>query len=139
MKRIGFVSVLVLALSLTACTNSDRKPVFPVQGKVIYRGKPATGARVIFHPQDEDGPQSPRPSADVQPDGSFRLSTYVSQDGAPPGRYAVTIFWPSATRIVDTENAGPDQLQGRYSNHKTTPIRVEIMAGANVLETFKLE
>ena len=139
MKRVGFVSVLVFALFLTACTNSDRKPVFPVQGKVIYRGKPATGARVIFHPQDENGRQSPRPSAEVHPDGTFRLSTYVSQDGAPPGRYAVTIFWASAARIVDTENAGPDQLHGRYSNHKTTPIRVEIVAGANVLDTFKLE
>ena len=139
MKQVGFVPGFVLALFLTACTNSDRKPVFPVQGKVIYRGKPATGARVIFHPQDENGPQSPRPSAEVQPDGSFRLSTYVSQDGAPPGRYAVTIFWPSAARIADTENAGPDQLHGRYSNHKTTPIRVEIVAGANVLDTFKLQ
>ena len=138
MKRVGFVSVLVFALFLTACTNSDRKPVFPVQGKVIYRGKPATGARVIFHPHDENAPQSPRPSAEVQPDGSFRLSTYVSQDGASPGRYAVTIFWPSAARIEDTENAGPDQLHGRYSNYKTTPIRVEILAGANALDTFKL-
>ncbi len=136
MTRCSVVMLLLFVLFLTSCARSDRKSVFPVQGKVLYRGTPAAGARVIFHLQDVDDPQAPRPSAEVQPDGSFRLSTYLSHDGAPPGRYTITISWPSATRKVDTENAGPDQLQGRYSNPKTTPLRAEVRECPNDLHTF---
>ena len=61
--------------------------------------------------------------------GTFRLSTYASYDGAPPGRYAVTIIYRSPAEKVDDENRGPDLLEGRYADPKTTPFTIEIKNG----------
>ena len=81
----------------------------------------------------------PRPGAQVKRNGSFRLSTYASHDGAPAGRYAVSIVYRSPEKLVDGENAGPDLLRGRYGDPKTTPLRVEIKEDTNELEPFYLE
>ena len=77
-------------------------------------------------------------AAEVGRDGAFRLSTYASYDGAPPGRYAVLIVYPSPAQKIDGENAGPDLLQGRYADPKTTPLRAEIKEGTNDLEPFNV-
>ncbi len=128
-----------VALGLTLCRRGDRETVFPVTGKVVYHGKPAEGATVTFVPGDGSDPQARRPGAQVGQDGSFRLSTYVSYDGAPAGRYAVMIIYPSPERKENGENAGPDLLLGRYADPKTTPLAVEVKEGTNNLEPFELQ
>jgi len=90
-------------------------------------------------PLDDNDAKMPRPGAQVKRNGSFQLSTYASYDGAPAGRYAVTIVYPSPEKKVDGENAGPDLLRGRYGDAKTTPLRVEIKEGTNEMEPFNLE
>ena len=124
-----------LAFGLVSCNRSDR-PVFPATGTVLYKGKPAEGARVTFVSLTDNDPKKPKPGAEVGPDGAFRLSTYASYDGAPPGTYAVVIVYPSPAQKIDEQNAGPDLLQGRYANPKTTPLRAEIKEGTNDLGPF---
>ena len=88
-----------LALGLAACRRGDHNPVYPVTGAVFYQGKPAEGAYGYLCPigrQRPEGTAARRPKC--RQDGSFRLSTYVSYDGAPAGRYAVTIVYPSAEK-----------------------------------------
>jgi hypothetical protein len=128
--------VVGLGLGLSACRPSDRKPVYPATGRVFCQGKPAEGASVALVPLDDDNPKARRPGAQVQQDGSFRLSTYDSYDGAPAGRYAVTIVYPSPAKKENGENVGPDLLQGRYADPKTTPLTVELKAETNTLEPF---
>ena len=127
-----------VALGLTSCRRSDR-PVSVVTGKVFYKGKPAEGARVTFFSLTDNDPKKPRPGAEVGPDGAFRLSTYASYDGAPPGSYAVLVVYPSPAKKIDGENAGPDLLEGRYADPKTTPLRAEIKAEVNDLEPFNVQ
>jgi len=127
-----------LALSLASCSRSDHKPVYPVTGSVLYQAKPAEGAQVVFVPLDNDDPKMPRPGAQVKRNGSFRLSTYRSYDGALPGRYAVTIIYRSPEQKVDGENMGPDLLRGRFADPKTTPLRAEVKEVINNLEPFDL-
>jgi hypothetical protein len=103
-----------LGMSLTSCGRGGRKPVYPVSGKVLFKGKPAEGAVVTFVALEANDRQAPRPGAQVKRKGTFRLSTYVSYDGAPAGRYAVTVVYRSPARQVDGENVGPDLLRGRY-------------------------
>jgi hypothetical protein len=50
----------------------------------------------------------------------------------------VVIVYPSPAKKVDDENAGPDLLQGRYANPKTTPLRAEIEEGTNDLGPFNV-
>ncbi len=67
------------------------KAVTPAGGKVFYRGSPAVGAEVVFHPLDTAAAKK-RDSARgrVEADGSFRLTTYRAFDGAAPGEHRVS-------------------------------------------------
>ncbi len=143
MKRFPrfFVLAIVagLVLALTACRRGGDNPVYPVTGKVFYKGKPAEGALVTLVPLGDNNAKRPKPGAQVKRDGTFRLSTYASYDGAPPGRFAVTIIYRSPEKKVDDENRGPDLLEGRYADPKTTPLAVEIKPANNALEPFDLK
>lgn len=121
-----------------SCQRRDIDPVYPVRGKVLFHGKAAQGARVTFVPRDRSGPQAPRPNAAVEADGTFHLSTRLAYDGAPAGRYAVTIVYLSPAKKIDDENAGPDLLRGKYRDPNTTPLEVEVKPAENELPPFKL-
>ena len=140
-KVLSAALIAGLALGLASCRHrgGGDRPVVPAAGKVFFKGKPAEGARVTLVSLTENDPKKPRPGGEVGPDGAFRLSTYASYDGAPPGTYAVLIVYPSPAQQIDGENAGPDLLQGRYADPKTTPLRAEIKEGTNNLEPFNVQ
>ncbi len=133
-----FPLAATLAFGTASCHRADYEPVYPTTGKVFYLGTPAEWARVTLVSLDGRDPKKPKPGGQVGSDGSFRLSTYASYDGAPAGRYAVTIVYPSPARKENDENVGPDLLQGRYADPKTTPLTVQIKKGTNHLEPFNL-
>jgi hypothetical protein len=124
--------VILLAVGV-GCGTSD--PPYPVQGKVLFKGKPAEGAVVTFVRQSG---KDERYAAVVAEDGTFRLSARGTFDGAPAGHYAVTVFYLSPEKKVDGQNAGPDLLKGKYAGPRTTPLKVEIKPGENQLEPFVL-
>lgn len=134
-------SVGLAALLASSCDRGDgRKPPYPVRGQVFFQGKPAQNALVIFHPQDDPDTKTQRPYGRVQADGFFRLSTYTPGDGAPAGEYAVTILWPKppASPLADPD-MGPDLLEGRYADPKSSPFKVVVRESDNVLEPFHLK
>src|SRR5262245_62008275 len=134
---------LLLALPLVflcaSCGKDGRKPVFPAEGKVLVGKdkKPAAGAMVIFHPADPSDGDPNKPRANVGDDGSFTLTTYTQNDGAPAGDYVVTIEWPGP-RKNPFDPGGPDRLGGRYSNPKKSKLRVTIEAQPNELKPIEL-
>src|SRR5262245_20773626 len=113
---VALAAVLVVVL-WSGC-GPKRKPVYPVHGQVFVAGLPAEGALVIFLPIDDPDPQAPKPSGKVGADGSFTLSSYVLQDGAPAGEYGVTILWFVPDLSVNP--SAPDKLQGRYADPQTS-------------------
>jgi len=118
----------------------DRKPVFPVRGKITVAGKSADRAQVVFHPVADTGPNTPRPTGTVGPDGTFTLSTYTEGDGAPAGEYAVTVVWPeSSSAIGGDADTGGDRLGGRYANPKTSGLKATVADGPNELSPFVLK
>ena len=138
-RRLALFAGLALlsALLLTSCGPKNADSLHPVQGRVLYKDKPATGAKVVFHPLGDSAPGLPLPQATVEADGAFRLSTRTQHDGAAPGKYAVTVSWPSdGKKEEDGTAAGPDRLGGRYANPKTTPLRAEVGSSDNQLEPF---
>jgi hypothetical protein len=133
-RRVLLVLVAVVAAS---CSRSDRVTVFPVQGIVQGQGKPATGALVVFHPLDaSEALQKLRPAGNVDADGKFFLSTYAPRDGAPPGKYRVTVVWASPAQ---DERPGPDRFGGRYANPKESPLMATVTEGDNHIEPFVLQ
>jgi hypothetical protein len=86
-----------LLVLVTAGCGSKYPPTAPVKGKITLNGKPVTTGRISFHPTTGERPAL----ANIQPDGSYSLTTFERGDGALLGRHKVSI---KSTRI---ENAPP--------------------------------
>jgi len=141
--RFGLrLSVGLLGLCLVSCAKDNpRKPVFPVHGKVVDKdGKPATGALLVFHPVVGDA-EPIKPSARVENDGSFALTTYDNADGAPEGEYLVTVTWHQVVphKGYNPSPSTPDKLAGRYAKLEKSKLRFRIdKQDDNVLELIQL-
>src|SRR5262245_41467474 len=110
----GDIALAAFAAALIACTSctkhDSRVPVYPVHGQVLVADKPAKNAFVVFHPAGTDGPEALRPYGHAAADGSFKLTTFEADDGAPAGEYQVSVVWLADVGGEDP----PDQLKGRY-------------------------
>ena len=133
----GALGVIVLVVTATSpgCGRSspDRVEVFPVSGKLLFEGKPAAGAWVFLHPQNEEIAARPK-GAVVDDDGTFAVGTYELDDGAPAGNYKVTVEWRrpiGGASTSDQDEVPPNVLPSAYANPATTPVRVTVEAGEN--------
>jgi hypothetical protein len=128
---------LLLVLLLAGCGESH-KPLFPVQGQVLDPdGKPAAGAKVVFHPVGGADAKTARPVGVVNEAGAFSLTTYTKGDGAPAGDYIVTIEW-RAQRTSPFGGVPGDQLGGKYARPDKSPYKATVGNQATTLEPFRL-
>jgi hypothetical protein len=134
---------LALGLAVVGCSKEDgRPPVFPVEGQVTFKGKPASGAFVVFHPLDATAAGEEKPMALVLPDGSFKLTSQGAASesvGAPVGRYAVTVEWRKLVGQGSDVTPGPNVIPLTYSKPETTPIKVAVEAKENHLEPIAVK
>ena len=137
------VRLAVLAAVLVAaggCGKSE-KAAQPVEGKVLFKGRPTPRAVVMFHPEDgEADPAMPWPLGTVDEQGRFRLTTHTGGDGVPPGSYRVTVVWHLVQRVPGRpdETTTVNYLPPRYSNPATSGLRATVAKGTNSLEAFVL-
>jgi hypothetical protein len=129
------LSAFALLLLLFGCGNPypDRLKVHPVTGTVYYRSQPVFGATVCFQPIGDD--KRPRPLGRTGKEGSFQLSTYLANDGAPEGEYLVLIVWPGKEGDDDEK----DLLGGRYAKPENSPWRITVRPGENRIDPFQIE
>lgn len=129
--------------------EEGRLPVHPVSGKVSVKGQSASGVLVLLHPA-EGSPAAKEgviPSATTEEDGTFQLSSYEQDDGAPLGEYSVTIQWyqsdAKSTRGKPALPAGfarpSDRFQGKYKDPKKSPWQVTISEGNHVLKPIEVQ
>lgn len=135
---VGWIGTLALCFAAVGCgakQDPNRLPVFPASGKVTFQGQPPVGALVVLHPKvSTPQNESVRPRAYVKADGSFELSSYESNDGAPAGDYAVVVVWPKPVKSPSGEaSAGPNVLPPKYARPETSPAIVKIAEGSNQL------
>jgi hypothetical protein len=133
---LGLVGVLSL---LPACARNKRKAVYPVRGQVLVRDKPAAELFVYFRPVDEADGDPIIAYGQVDAKGWFDLSTYVAKDGAPAGEYVVTFEWPRQGGPTKEDFQGPDRLNGRYKDPKTSKFHVRVEPKVNELPPFRLD
>jgi hypothetical protein len=91
-----------------------------VRGTVYCEGSAVASGTVSFYAITADK-KKPAKVADalLDADGSFVLTTYTANDGAPLGDYIVTI----------TGSAVPE----KYGKAETSDLRVSVKTGSNVL------
>src|SRR5262249_28892104 len=85
--RCSLVGLVVAAMvPVVGCGGATVKPI-KVEGVVTLDGQPLPGATVSFLPNEGGRTASGRSDAD----GSFRLTTFNTDDGALPGEYKVIV------------------------------------------------
>jgi hypothetical protein len=101
-------------------------------------GCPLAGAQLVFHSINPETKRTTHAGdALIEPDGSFVLSTYKANDGAPAGAYVVTVANAGLLEggtVPTTRHAIP----AAYEKPGSSPLRVEVKAGKNQF-TFDLK
>ncbi|WP_169977893.1 carboxypeptidase regulatory-like domain-containing protein [Tautonia rosea] len=116
--------------------GEDRLPLVAAEGRVTVKGVPATGAQIMLHPSDPELiALGLFPHGTVDESGVFALSTYEQTDGAPAGRYRVTLTWPDLDyqpkSPLEREELAlgvspPDRLKGRYADPEQSGLELTI-------------
>lgn len=110
--------------------SPERLPTVPAGGNVTYRGKPVANASVSF--QHAGGTATA--TATTDPSGNFTLTTYAPNDGAPVGKYRVTVAVSVVQEIEpgvlapEPEGGFKSPIPEKYANPAESGIEVEIPA-----------
>lgn len=129
-----------MSLVLAGCSQSDPGvELFPVEGKLLLKGKPLANALVVFHPKSSASDQHvPLSRGQTDAEGKFALSTFNSHDGAPEGEFAVTVQAYKLEKVGESFLPGPNIIAPKLSTAQTTDIHVKVVAGTNVLEPIEV-
>ncbi|MFO0821295.1 MAG: carboxypeptidase-like regulatory domain-containing protein [Pirellulales bacterium] len=128
--------IVVLTLLVAGCSREKREPVAPAAGKIQWDGKPLAEATVVFHRLEGEGRSL---TVRTLNDGTFRLTTHEPNDGAPPGRYAVTVELRDWVRDGDEAvRSGRNLLPPKYASPRTSGLECVIAEGDNQLPVWNL-
>jgi hypothetical protein len=136
---LGGSLLLVMRGCGSSATQSDRLPVYPATGRVEYSGGPVGGAFVVFHPRGASEKGAPHPHGQVKSDGSYLLTSYESDDGAPAGDYDVTVELRRLVNHGGDISAGPNVLPPKYGRPDSSPVKVRIAEGTNELPAIQIK
>jgi hypothetical protein len=131
----GVVGAALLMATILGCGKAEpnRVAVFPVNGKITFQRQPTVGATVLLHPQTPLE-KVPAPRASVAPDGTFRISTFNTGDGAPEGDYVVTVQWYRPVKNGTDVVSGPNVIPRKYTQAASSDIVIHVAAGENSLK-----
>jgi hypothetical protein len=115
-------------------------PVFPVKGTLILEGKPLANADLVFHPTTplpKDASQI-LPRGRTNEDGAFNLTTYYDNDGAPAGKYRVTVSYRGSHQNLRTSDE-PELMPSAYRSPRESVLRAEVQEGDNDLPPLEIK
>jgi len=128
--------------------------VYPTKGSVMANGRPAFEAVVTLHPVDKS--IGVTPSAQVDEEGNFTLTSRKPGDGAPAGDYRITVRWmqqpvppqssaPTGVIMSMAGNEGESKAEAKdrlgevYANPETSGLKCTISTGENEIPTIELD
>ncbi|MEW4564905.1 hypothetical protein AB1K70_20435 [Bremerella sp. JC770] len=123
--RLAMVALFVLPLF--GCEASV--PTHPVTGTVMLGdGSLAGGGIIKFRTTSPDG-ETIKAHGLIQPDGSFRLTTFQEGDGALEGEHQAILFTPA---ISDGESTvAVPSFPKRYRKYETSGLTFHVIPGEN--------
>ena len=120
---------------LAGCTSRgpNLPAVIPVSGKVLLaNGEPLPGGRLIF--SSKEGSQGGiEPFADIDKDGTFKVTTYQLNDGCIPGQYVVSLNPHSFKSGKALKLPSSLPIPSRYLKEETSDWHVHISPENSVL------
>jgi len=138
-RRLAALLGLCTFLALAGCGKGELKLV-PVEGKVTVGGKSLTSGVVTYWLEGEaEGSKKVAPIGNIGTDGTYKMTTN-GKDGAPVGRYKVTVstMMPPGSDVPDLSGDGGKKppppkeanpavrIDSRYISPKTTTLKVEV-------------
>lgn len=127
---------LLAAVLVVGCADSNAHPTARVTGKVTFDGQPVTGGAVTFSPKSTGAAEPGKVAiGNVEPDGSFVLSTYGENDGAVVGMHQVTYAAPAGELPPGKEEwePGEEPTKSKYAELAPKTPDVEVKRGSNDL------
>ena len=126
------ITVALVVAGLVGCGKAGLLPTYRTTGTVVFRdGKPLEGGTIIF--ESVDHPVSAR--SVIEPDGTFRLSTYDEGDGAVAGLHRVAISPPMDMTVDRDEVRTRRVIHPRYTDIEASGLEFEVSAdGPNEFE-----
>ena len=123
MKSLAKTFLIFSIVSALGCGSSNPKTV-KVSGKVLHGGKPVVHATVSYLPAGGGG----RPASGITDEsGAYQLTTFTANDGALPGKYAITVNPaknPVATGAVDVTKMATAEDYAAAMGKGVDPTRV---------------
>jgi hypothetical protein len=107
---------------------------------VTFAGKPLAEAMVVFHPVEGSVEGDHKPLAYTTDEGRFDMTTYLTGDGAPAGKYEITVELREP-RVVGEETIrdGRNLLPPKYSRPDTSGLTCTVAEGENELPPIAIE
>lgn len=133
MNKVACPVLALVALVFVGCGGDDnRTPTYAVTGKLTDGSKPVAHAQVVFHPENGTA-DTPKPRGTTDANGEFALTTFDGNDGAPAGRYRVTVERWATPRL----SGGPEnQLPARFADPAKSGLTATVNAGPTELQPF---
>jgi len=121
-------AILVAAILTVGCSVKQAHNTAPVKGKVTYKGKAIPTGTVMFVP--DEGPAA---TGEISADGSYRLSTYSTGDGAVIGHHQVAVIALQVTTgLPEKRNPIPPPLvPPKYMDHSRSGLTADVKLGDN--------
>ncbi|MBI3462238.1 MAG: carboxypeptidase regulatory-like domain-containing protein [Planctomycetes bacterium] len=136
-----WLRVILLLLLVGGC-GGDSDGLAPVDGTIIYRGKPLPNARVVFMPET---PGALPASGTTDDAGRYELMTSVPGDGARVGKHRVTVTARGPDKLLPANqlttglpgsNTAPGDplIPPRYFMPNTSGLTAEVTAGGATVD-----
>ena len=140
--RFASAGVVGFAVLFAGCgVDANRPRVVPVSGKVSQKGKPLTAGEIVFIPAGgANGSGGHIATGQIGSDGTYRLTTFNTGDGAVLGTHKVTVTLRSADEMRKMNDLGagkiayklpPSVLPPKYSSVESTPLKYTVEDKAN--------
>ena len=133
-RRGALLLVLATCVCLVGCGPGQPK-TYPVSGKVVFAdGAPlTTGGTIVFESIAPEGEPVFNARGVVEPDGTFRLSTFGDGDGAVAGEHRAIVRaareWgdlEAAQKSGSSEVVAPPVIDVRFQRFETSGLQFTV-------------
>lgn len=134
-SRKAMVAMLALLVGTAMGCGKAKQPwekVYPAKGVLNYKGAPLAGATITLIPEEADYPETVRPTATSQEDGTFEV-------GAPAGEYKAIVLRYTVVGSKENPSPGPNDLPKKYAKAETTDLTVNIDASETEIPPLELQ
>lgn len=116
----------MLLIALAGCGHTSR-PTYRTGGKVVFPdGKPLVGGMVEFRSAGAEHTVVAR--GQVQPDGSFQLSTYRPNDGAVEGEHSALVAPFAPMGHMEEMKGAPMVIDSRFTQFDTSGWKFTVVS-----------